>query len=372
MQETRAIQTASAEIQATPVINEAVSKLNDNTFSCDDADTLMPDVERWRTTCRDGSLKVLRDSLRSWFSAEVHKLVKQREELADDVDTSTLEPFQKLKKYLVGFNDPVVQPLLDKVGNNIEEMFAASARRSVLTLGEEENLEILCGPELVTMIDSLPTELSEDMKVSLDDAAQKLLDRCLVSAGAFMDDTEEAKLPQIFTNVGILQGRLELKGANPKLMSRIFEKAVYVKVALAKFESSAAKTNQVGLNRAVQNFKQVAVLGVNEDTEFMVSFLRNILKSISPAYTAQSKVVCEKIKEATAEFKVIVDEAAKFAGGTRNGSSWKTEINQKWGLKRILENAFAPGGLCTGPGETVRAMKGLLKEALVAQLACKV
>jgi hypothetical protein len=263
------------------------------------------------------------------------------------------------------FDNDEARAAVDVADASCQELFAAASRKTLLKLNESENLEDLCSKELCRIIDALPKELSEDMKLAMDEVAQKLLDHAYTLATNFFADEAEESLQHAIVNIGALQSRLDLKGPLVQMMTRMHEKAASVKAAFTKFQSTAAKSNAIGLSRAVAGWKTI-VLGKEECTPYMVKFLRQMLHGITPALQAHAASQAARVKDATAEFKLVVDEVAKYSGGQRDGSSWKSTIAAKWTLKRVVEFAHSPGGLLSGPGQKVSGAKDFLAEALAA------
>ena len=137
----------------------------------------------------------------------------------------------------------------------------------------------------------------------------------------------------------------------------------------AKVENNNAKTNAMGLAKAVAAWKQVHLGGGEAKSEFMIKMMRGFLVGITEPLKAHASTIGARVQEASQELRLLPEDHQSFCHGLRNGESWKAAVGVKLGIKKVLEVAHEPNGLLTGPGEKVKMAKVTLEDASARPVA---
>jgi hypothetical protein len=147
------------------------------------------------------------------------------------------------------------------------------------------------------------------------------------------------------------------KTHDEKLMKSLVERGVAAFEAFIAWEAGNSKANLASFNKAVLSY-QAFSLPTGQQSEAHVRVLRSCLVGLTRALEAHIALQIGKASEASKELGVQMAEYRQIAGGLRNGTSWKADIDEHDTLADILALANAPRtGLLAGPGSKVTQAK---------------
>ena len=361
--ESRTVGCAAREILVAPLAKSALAVFNAGAVSFDHVDDIMKSLPVWKEECREGALDHIEGAVRSWLIKKVSEITT---EAADaHIEDILLQDLAKLKDHLAFFDDAESQKARDSAGETFQQVAASASTHAILNMAVTDDF-LVSNADFISKVDALPQTLPDEVQTALEDIGRKFHEGISEMAAKILTEDDSELIYQGIANLTALGSRVALKGSLPKLMKTLVDKAIVVRTVFRKYTSIPNSTTTVALNRAVLAFKAV-ILKKDEQTEFMVQFLRSCLGGLAPALEAHSKVQSEKVCDCQSELQMQIDDLAAVCKGARDGSSWKAGIDDSWSLKQVLDQAHVAKGLLAGPGAKVIGAKALLAE--VDQLA---
>jgi len=358
--EAQAIRVAAMELEAGPKMQAAIAAMDaDERLAPAALKDILAPYSQWVDDCRPGVFSNFEDKVVAWAGNIFKDTQATAAEGSIDVDES-IETLRVTSDCLSSFTGEAAVAQRSAIAEHLKEVVGSRSARAIIQLSESVDLCVLRGDGLVAKLDALPASVGEEVTLALDtlfESMQNILKNMLADI-----TTDHEYLAQLMTNFEALSERASAK-VDTKLARRITQVALEVQSAFARYQSGITKTTSAALTKACLAFKKV-ILKPSDQTKYMVEVLRMALQGNAEAFSVQSGIAAEKAAEAQAELQGAMSGPGKIAFGLKDGSSWKKDVGQDLGLKKVLDHASAANGLLSGPGAKVLQIKTDLTQAM--------
>jgi hypothetical protein len=224
--------------------------------------------------------------------------------------------------------------------------------------------------DFIPVLDAMPDAKNSTNKEALETISKHIQSSFLVlAAGVFEVDVDMKALKTLAKNMAAVEARLESdpSDADPVVVNGLAQRLADVALAYNLFKDSKTKANTVAFNKAMVVWRQYK-LPLDRKPTFHIELLKQCLLGIWNALEAHNELQKLKVDEAYKELAMHVAEARQIALGTRDGGSWKDDIDESWDADKVVEWAHTPKtGLINGPGAKVVGIKEVLTQAFQQQ-----
>jgi hypothetical protein len=359
------IKSAAQELEQGSAIEEALAIIDAGQMVKENVDKFVQLLPIWQSPpgCRPVMVELVSSHLRKWLVSRVAEMEAQHNgggrELSEMLSEMT-QCHDALSAFL-GKGNSECDAAHGRALLLMTEMSAKSSASYMaeLAAGNHEDLDsALENKDFVGRVDSLRGHTVDNPEV--------LTTVMTALAGRLESSLSNISVESSPVVLQLLRNTLALnfftKTHDEKLLKTMVERAVAAFDAHIAWEAGSSKANLTSFNKTILSY-QAFSLPTGKQSEAHVRVLRRCLEGLVRAFQAHLTVQTGKASEASKELSVQMAEYRQIAGGLRDGTSWKADIDEHATLADILALANAPRtGLLAGPGSKVTQARDELQK----------
>ena len=369
--ESKIIKLSPTELEHGVKLAEAIEKANSDAMDFDAACEYIAELPQWQKGCRAVAVARIEPALKTFFTEHTKQLTSEAQgELDWERSNQVHTELATCEKHLVWWGkglDPEAKKTLETASSTIKELSRSltAGKLAEWAEAEEDTIEDIEGASFVAHLDKVRDNTTPGVLSSLRTIEAKLMRSAKDIAVNTADESLHERWKQLAANLVGLQAHLGSSQVDAAgVVQPIVNNALAVHVAYEAYNGNKSKANRNALNKAAVAWWHFKLSTTHQQVGYNVAFLKQALAGVQTALAEHRVLQRSAVGAAEQELQMQIDDLRKIAYGTRNGESWKAEIDETWSLDSVLDLAHTSRtGLVHGPGIKVMGAKAELEKA---------